>query len=73
MESRPMPKLRLASNPVADALATARVRLRDAMNALVVCEANGWTTDADFCRREAKHYAYLISRFETRLMTERDT
>jgi hypothetical protein len=67
-----MPSLRLAPNPVADTLATARIRLRDSLNALDLCEANGWTTDAAFCRREAKHYADLITRFETRRMTERD-
>lgn len=65
--------LRLAPNPVADTLATARIRLRDALNALVVCEANGWTTDAAFCQREAKHYAHLITRFETRLISSRPT
>jgi hypothetical protein len=65
-----MPTLRLSPNRLADTLATARIRLRDALSALVVCEANGWTTDAAFCQREAKHYAYLISRLETRLTTE---
>ena len=69
MESRTMPKLRPSSKPVADALATARIRVRYALNALNLCEAKGWTTDAAFCQREAKHYAYLISRLETRLTT----
>ena len=60
---------RLTRNPEANALATARIRLRYALTALVVCEANGWTADAAFCQREAKHYAYLISRLEIRLTT----